>query len=134
MTLYLGFDFGLSRIGIASGQTVTGTASPLDVVRAKQGKPDWDHLDRLIREWTPTALIVGLPLNMDGTDNPITTAARKFSNRLHGRYHLPCHLVDERLTTREARELTHQGGREIAFDGSLDTAAACIILQQYLDS
>lgn len=77
---------------------------------------------------------MGLPINMDGSDNPITVRARKFAKRLHGRYHLTAHLVDERLSTQAARELTHRRGTAVEHDGALDTAAACVILDQFLQS
>ncbi|MGB0957148.1 MAG: Holliday junction resolvase RuvX, partial [Litorivicinus sp.] len=92
--LYLGFDYGLTRIGVATGQTLTRTASPLCVLKASNGTPQWEQIEALIREWQPVALVVGLPINMDGSDNPITARARKFAKRLHGRFHLVAHLVD----------------------------------------
>ena len=131
---YLGFDFGLRRIGVATGQTLTGTASPQTPLNAHEGQPDWAQVAELIAQWQPEALVIGLPLNMDGTDNPITQRARKFAKRLHGRFHLTCHLVDERLSTREARERTGLQGKSDTHAGLLDSAAACIILEQFLDS
>ena len=74
----LGFDFGLKRIGVAVGQTVTQSARPLTILNAKQGVPDWLEIKKLILEWGVNALIVGLPLNMDGTEQPITARAREF--------------------------------------------------------
>ncbi|MGB0965769.1 MAG: Holliday junction resolvase RuvX [Litorivicinus sp.] len=131
---YLGFDYGLKRIGVATGQALTGTATPQTPLHAANGHPDWDEVERLIDQWQPEALVVGLPLNMDGSDNPITLRARKFAKRLHGRFHLTCHLVDERLSTREARERTGLQGRSDRHAGTLDSAAACIIVEQFLDS
>ncbi len=130
--LYLGFDYGLTRIGVATGQTLTRTASPLCVLKASNGTPQWEQIEALIREWQPVALVVGLPINMDGSDNPITARARKFAKRLHGRFHLVAHLVDERLSTQEARALTQRHGTGVEHDGALDTAAACVILNQFL--
>lgn len=132
MGVLLGFDFGLRRIGIATGQGLTNTASPLMAIKARDGIPDWDALERLITEWTPSAFIVGLPLNMDGSDSDMSTRARKFANRLHGRFGLPVHLVDERLSTREARSLTGYRGRAGDQDGALDAAAAACILERWL--
>jgi len=98
----LGFDFGLKRIGVAVGQEMTGTASALTTVAARDGKPDWDAISRLIHEWQPDAVVVGLPLNMDGSDHELSRRARRFGNQLHGRYNLPAHFIDERLSSLEA--------------------------------
>ena len=85
----LGFDFGMKRIGVAVGQTVTKTARPLGVVKATQGSPQWDVLNKLINTWKPDALVVGIPLNMDGTEQRLTEAAKQFANLLHERFQLP---------------------------------------------
>ena len=85
----IAFDFGEKRIGTAIGQTVTRTATPLETIPVRRARPDWNAVDRLIEDWKPDALVVGLPLNMDGTDQWITTRARRFANRLHARSGLP---------------------------------------------
>jgi len=85
----LGFDFGLKNIGVAVGQELTGTANALTVIKAQDGKPNWNDIEKLISEWKPQLLIVGLPLNMDGTEQAMTAASRKFGNRLNGRFQLP---------------------------------------------
>ena len=122
----IAFDFGEKRIGTAIGQTVTRTATPLETVRVRRTKPDWNTIDRLIDAWKPDALVVGLPLNMDGTEQWITAHARRFANRLHGRSGLPVHLADERLSTREAwTRLVESGSRR---DGP-DPVAAQVILE-----
>ena len=122
----IAFDFGERRIGTAIGQTVTRTATPLETVRVRRTKPDWAAIDRLIDAWKPDALVVGLPLNMDGTEQWITDRARRFANRLHGRSGLPVHLADERLSTREAwTRLIESGERR---DGP-DPVAAQVILE-----
>lgn len=131
----LAFDFGTKFIGVAIGSTLTRQARALVSVRVtRAGQPDWAGLTRLIEEWSPKALIVGLPLNMDGTPNPRTGPARKFGNRLKARYNLPVLMVDERLTTVLAR----QSLREAGVSGTrqkprLDPEAARHILQAYLD-
>ena len=122
----LGFDFGLKHIGVAVGQAVTGTASPLPPLTAKGGQPRWSEVRELLDAWRPTQLVVGLPLNMDDTDNPITVAARKFAQALESRYPVPVAMVDERLTTREAMELT-RGDRERSHG-----AAAVLMVESYL--
>lgn len=101
----LGFDFGKKRIGVAVGQEVTATASPLETVRAREGKPDWTAITRLINDWQANALVVGLPLNMDDTEQEMTRAARRFANQLKGRYHLPVFMTDERLSSVAAEQV-----------------------------
>ena len=122
----IAFDFGEKRIGTAIGQTVTRTATPLETIPVRGTRPDWSAIARLIDTWKPDALVVGLPLNMDGTDQWITARARRFANRLHARSGLPVHLADERLSTREAwTRLIESGSRR---DGP-DPVAAQIILE-----
>ncbi len=125
----LAFDHGLKRIGVAVGQTVTGTATPLETVSARDGGPDWSVIDELVSAWCPEALVVGLPLNMDGTEQAMTRAARRFGRRLQARYRLPVHWADERLSTREARERLALEGRPSPDD---DAVAAQVILEGWL--
>ena len=125
--IVLAFDFGLKRIGVAVGNGLTGTASALQPLVARDGTPDWERVARLIAEWRPERLLVGLPLNMDGTPSDMSAAAERFARRLHGRFKLPCETMDERLSTREARELLAAGeGR-----ASRDSVAACVILESW---
>ena len=91
---YLGFDYGTRRIGIAVGNTVSGSASALDTILVKNEQPDWQHITRLIEEWQPDALIVGWPIQMDESDNPVTPKARRFGNRLNGRYLFSLLIMD----------------------------------------
>ena len=119
------FDFGEKRIGIAVGQTITATATPLETVHVRNNKPDWNRISELIDQWRPTALVVGLPLNMDGTRQLMTDLADAFARQLENRYHLPVHLVDERLSTIEAKHRL----RDIE---NLDPVAAQIILESWL--
>ena len=95
----LGFDFGTRSIGVAIGQEITGSAQPLRALKANDGVPNWDEIQKLLAEWQPDRVIVGLPLNMDGTEQPLTQRARKFANRIHGRFGIVVELQDERLTT-----------------------------------
>ncbi len=106
MATLLGLDFGLKHIGVAVGQTITRSATPMTTVNAADGRPDWTALDALIREWQPERLIVGLPLNMDGTRSDMAKRAQRFANRLNARYGLPVEMRDERLTSQEARSLS----------------------------
>lgn len=131
----LGFDFGTSRIGVAAGQALTGTATPLAPVAARDGIPDWPRLDDLVREWSPQALVVGIPLNMDGTISDMARRARKFANRLQDRYRLPCFLIDERLSTREAKQIHRAAGGGTNYrKESVDGLAAQLILESWFAS
>lgn len=123
------FDYGLKRIGVAVGQELTGTASALTTVSARDGKPDWDAISRLFEEWRPDAVVVGLPLNMDGSEHELSRRARRFGNQLHGRYNLPAHLIDERLSSLEAETLLK--GRS-HHKQDIDKLAARVILETWL--
>lgn len=132
MSQVLGFDFGTHSIGVAIGQSLTGTASPLAALKAKDGQPNWNLVAKLIAEWQPDTVVVGLPLNMDGTEQPLTDLARKFANRLHGRFGIQVVLQDERLTTVAAKEdLFGRGGYKQLQKGKVDSAAAQLIVEDY---
>jgi len=128
----LGFDFGKQRIGVAVGQRITGTASPLQTLQSKNGKPDWEAIGKLVGEWQPGALVVGMPRNMDGSEHELTKIITRFGNQLHGRYGLPVHYVDERLSSREAA-LSLAPGVARRDKGAIDRVAAQLILQTWLD-
>jgi len=129
----LGFDFGLKRIGVAVGQSLTGRASPLKPLPARDGIPDWDLVAQLVEEWQPDVFVVGLPLNMDGTESEMSRRARKFANRLHGRFGKASHLMDERLSSFEAKGLALEQTRERDFGKfSVDGMAACLILESWM--
>ena len=107
----LAFDFGTKSIGCAIGQSITGTAQALPAFKAQDGIPNWEAIEKCLKEWKPDVVIVGLPLNMDGTEQNLTLLARKFANRLQGRFGVNVHLQDERLTTTQARsEIFERGG------------------------
>jgi putative Holliday junction resolvase len=130
--ILIGFDFGMKRIGVAIGQTITQTARPLDTIQAKDGIPNWHAIATLIRKWLPGALVVGIPLNMDGTDQRITQNARQFAESLREQFKLPVHEMDERLTTKDAKErLFAEGGFKALQDGQVDRVAAQLILQNW---
>src|ERR1700733_2195494 len=133
----LGFDFGLKRIGVAVGQTVTGSASPLGVTAVRGGEPDWAAIGRYISEWRPASLVVGLPYNMDLSEQEMTQHARRFAEELAQRFPLPVHTVDERLSSREAeaqlKEQRQQGRRRVSRE-DIDGAAACVILESWFNS
>jgi putative Holliday junction resolvase len=131
--VFLGFDFGFKRIGVAVGQRLTCSASPLPTVSAREGVPEWSFLDKLVKQWRPDALIVGLPKCIDGSKLYTTPAAKRFAKALELRYSLPVYLVDERLSTIEARAfLFEKGGYSKIRKTEVDGVAACIILDQWL--
>lgn len=128
----LGFDFGLQRIGVAVGQTLTQTATAIDIVACSSGKPDWAHIERLIKQWQPDALVVGYPLNMDGTTQDMTRACERFSHRLHGRFNLPTHLQDERLSSQHAEAKANFRYNPNKKKQFVDDVAAQVILERWL--
>lgn len=130
----IAFDFGTKSIGAAIGQEITGTARPLSSFKAKEGSPDWQQVEKMLNEWRPDLVIVGLPLNMDGTSQEVTAQARKFANRLHGRFGFPVAMHDERLSTVEARAyLFAAGGYRALGKGQVDAASAVIILESWFE-
>lgn len=132
MSQILAFDFGLARIGVAVGQSITATANPLATLKAKEGIPDWQIIEKLIKEWQPKLLLVGEPFNMDSSDQQITLKARKFANRLHGRFGLPFQMFDERLSSAAAREeIFEYGGYRKLKKTQIDSIAAVLILESW---
>jgi putative Holliday junction resolvase len=130
----LGFDYGLKNIGVAVGQDLTQTANPLTVIKARDGIPNWNDIEALITEWQPELLIVGLPLNMDGTEQKMTAAARKFGNRLNGRFQIAVEWQDERLSTFEALEqLGIRSKLQSKNRDDVDRISAQLILQSWLN-
>jgi putative Holliday junction resolvase len=128
----LGFDYGTKRIGVAVGQEITRTVTPLTTLRCSNETPDWKAISKLIEEWKPDKLVVGLPLHLDGTTQALTDRAQRFGNQLKGRYNLPVEMVDERLTSHEAEtELATRKGKSTKTD--IDALAAALILQSWLD-
>ena len=121
----LAFDYGTQRIGVAFGQSVSGTATALPILPARDGIPDWSQVEKLIHTWHPDVLVVGMPYNMDGSESELLHRARKFANRLHGRFHLPCYGIDERLSSHAAKELLGIGEEPI------DSVAAQLILESW---
>lgn len=123
--IVLGFDFGVKRIGIAMGNTLTGQAQPLRVIAAIDNATRFKLIGELIAEWSPARLVVGEPRHPDGAEHDMTLRSRRFANQLHGRFNLPVELVDERYSS---VVITSKRGEVI------DDKAAAIILQQYFDS
>jgi putative Holliday junction resolvase len=132
MPLALGFDYGLSRIGVATGQTLTQTASPLTALPAKDGTPQWDAIEKLLAEWKPDVVVVGLPLHEDGAMSDMAERAKKFGQRIHGRFGVQVAFIDEYHSTREARAHLNYKGKAGDQDGKLDATAASVILERWL--
>lgn len=131
----LGFDFGTKSIGVATGQMITATAQPINAIKANDGIPNWDIVEKVIKEWQPDLVVVGLPLNMDGSEQPITQRAKKFANRLNGRFGVKTALQDERLTTASAKEFIFERGGFKALDkGKVDSVSAALILESWMES
>jgi putative Holliday junction resolvase len=131
--ILLGFDFGMKRIGVAVGQTVTRSATPLGVIAANQGVPQLDKIAKLIKTWQPQALVVGIPLNMDGTEQPLTAAAKHFAQLLEKEFAIPVFEMDERLTSVEAKARAFDaGGYKALQKTQIDSIAAQLILQNWL--
>jgi len=120
---YLAFDYGLRRVGVASGNTLLRQAQPLRTIAA-DGDARLPQIGGLIDEWRPDALVVGVPFHPDGAEHENTLRARRFARQLQGRFKLPVHEVDERYSTTEA---IAEGARD------LDAASAAILLQQFFN-
>lgn len=129
----LAFDYGTKNIGVASAQTITNTANSLPGLKAKDGIPDWNQIEKLLQEFKPDLVLVGLPLNMDGTESELSTRAKKFANRIHGRFGVKVEMIDERLSSFAAKsEVIAQGGSRDYKHNPVDSIAARILLEDWL--
>ncbi len=130
----LGFDYGERRIGIATGQTITASATPLTTLKCINQKPDWVAIEKLITQWQPDALIVGLPLYLDGNSSDMTAKAERFARQLEGRFHLPVFTINESLTSFEAEQQLQQHKKIDQHNKEeIDKMAAAIIVQNWLE-
>jgi putative Holliday junction resolvase len=138
MSCLFGFDVGTKIIGVAVGNRLTGTARALAAVAVRDGQPDWIVLDSLRREWLPAELVVGLPVDNEGKEQPMTRTARRFAQRLAERYSLPVAFADERMSSQEAARrfaaARAAGTRKKSDAKSIDAEAAAVILESYLIS
>lgn len=125
----LGFDFGLSKIGLAVGQSITQSATPLPLLKARNGVPDWNEIQKWVREWRANAFVVGLPLNKDDSEQKISLAAREFAKQLEKLFSLPTYLVDERYSSREAKSQLREHIDSAGI--SIDSYAAKLILESW---
>ena len=130
----LAFDFGEQRIGVATGETVLKTAHPLLTINAEANDVRFSEIEKLIKEWQPSLLIVGLPTHLDGKPHTLTQLSKKFAQRLEGRFNLPVMMIDERLSSVEASQNLRAAGIKAQEQKALiDAAAAQVILQSYFD-
>ena len=135
MKTVLGFDYGTRWIGVATGQTFTGTASALPPLMAKDGNPRWEEIEALLAEWKPALVVVGLPLNMDGSESDLSQRARKFGNRIHGRFGAQVTFWDERLSSFEAKgDIMEQRHSKQFKQQQVDSLSACLILESWMRS
>lgn len=130
----LGFDFGLKRIGVAVGQCVTNSASPLTILTAHDGVPQWSQIAELIEEWGVDGCVVGLPINMDKTEQPLTQRARQFGEQLTDHFDLPVYFVDERLTTIAAKAQMHAVYKGKMRFKKPDSISAKLIVESWMQS
>jgi len=134
ITSVLGFDYGKKRIGIATGQTITCSATPCTTLNQVDGNPDWSAIEIEIQQWKPQALIVGMPYHTDGSENKMTATARQFAYELEKRFKLPVIEINEALSSQQAEEILKQ---DIKINqqnkAEIDKMAAAIIVQRWLD-
>lgn len=128
--MILGFDFGTKKIGVAVGQLVTKTASPLKTIKAQSGEPDWNALNSIINEYQPNAFVVGLPLNLDGSESVTSEKARAFGEQLNQKFNIEVHYINEHLTSFVARRMAKESKNKKG--PSVDALAAALILQAWL--
>ena len=135
LKIFMGFDFGTRNIGVAIGQVITRTTTALTSLKAKNGVPDWNKISVLIEAWQPDAVVVGIPINMDGTHSQMSMRARKFGKRLHGRYNIPFYEADERLSSFEAKDWANKLGHCGHYGSSpIDCLSTQIILEGWLNN
>lgn len=132
--IFLAFDFGMRNIGVAIGQKITNTASPLPIIKANHGEPQWHEITKIIEQWRPAALVVGVPVHLNGTEHRLTRAARGFIEKLRQHYPLPVFSAEERLTTKDAKERVFtDGGYKALCKEDIDSIAAKLILEEWMN-
>lgn len=135
--IIVGFDFGLKHIGVALGQSITQTARPLTTLTARDGVPNWNEIQSILEKWKPDDLVVGIPLHLDDTTQPMTFCARRFMNKLRARFKIPTHAVDERLSTWEAKtrapvKVIHHPAKAKAHIDEMHAYAAVVLVEQWM--
>lgn len=136
MSVVIAFDFGLKRTGVAVGNTLTGSATPECTLISRDDRPDWEGITRLIEEWKPAQLVVGMPVELDGNENPIKKRIERFCNQLQGRYNLNVNQENEQFTSIEAaarlKQLRQSGRKKKVTKDEVDKIAAAIILENWM--
>ncbi len=130
LEIVLGFDFGTKNLGIAVGNLLTETAQPISILKVTNNQPNWDEIQKILTDWQPDALIVGMPYTQDGTETEHIKIIRKFMNRLHGRFGLPVFEIDEAYSSSQSEQFLKpsQKGKK----GNLDAISAAIIVERWL--
>ena len=138
MSTVMVFDFGLQRTGVAVGNTIVGTASAVETLQSINNKPNWDGISRLIKQWAPKQLVVGMPKQLNGEDTPLTAPIEKFCNQLNGRYNLPVAQANEQFTSIEAgrrlKEVRQAGRKRKVKKEEVDQISAVIIFENWYRS
>src|SRR5690606_10485238 len=130
----LAFDYGTKNIGAACGQTISRSVNTLPPLKAKDGIPEWPMIEKLLAEWKPDLVLVGLPINMDDSESELAVRARKFANRLHGRFGVKVELIEERLTSFAAKgEVMERGGSRDYKKNPVDSIAARLIMESWFE-
>lgn len=136
MAVVIAFDFGLKRTGVAVGNTVIGSATPECTLTSKDESPDWDGISRLIEEWKPTQIVVGMPMELDGSENPLKKRIERFCNQIQGRYNVAVDQENEQFTSLEAaqrlKQLRQSGRKQKVSKDEVDKIAASIILENWM--
>lgn len=132
--IIMAFDYGSKKIGVAVGQQLTKTASPLATVFSGPNQTNWESIDQHIKQWRPSAFVVGLPLQMNNKPQHITHLTLRFIKALEKTYQKPIFKVDERLSTQAAKaEIFEQKGYRGLKNTEIDSIAACLILENWLN-
>lgn len=136
MAVVIAFDFGLKRTGVAVGNTLTGSATPECTLHSKNQQPDWVSITKLFKEWQPTQIVVGIPTELDGSENPLTKTIQRFCNQIQGRYNINVDQENEQFTSIEAakrlKQLRQSGRKKKVTKDEVDKIAAAIILENWM--
>ena len=136
MSVVIAFDFGLKRTGVAIGNTITGSATPECTLNSKDNQPDWDGISNLFNEWQPTQVVVGIPTELDGSENPLNKTIQRFCNQIQGRYNVKVDQENEQFTSIEAaqrlKQLRQTGRKKKITKDEVDKIAASIILENWM--
>ena len=136
MAVVIAFDFGLKRTGVAVGNTVIGSATPECTLTSNDELPDWEGISKLFKEWQPSQIVVGMPVELDGTENPLKKRIDRFCNQIQGRYNIDVDQENEQFTSIEAaqrlKQLRQSGRKQKVSKDEVDKIAAAIILENWM--